>query len=219
MLKAVIFDMDGLLIDSEPLWQEAEFLALSKAGVPLTRDMCQETIGLRVNEVVAYWYAQYPWKNFIENDLEKKIMKNVIALIIAKGTPKEGVNSAIDFVKQKQVKIALASSSYYDIINAVIQKFDLNDVFEVICSAEDEEYGKPHPAIYLTTATKLGVLPQECLAIEDSLNGVLAAKAAKMKCIAIPDTSMKYNEKLIIADRELRSLSALNQEVWDEMSE
>jgi HAD superfamily hydrolase (TIGR01509 family) len=215
MIKAVIFDMDGLLIDSEPLWQEAEIAEFTKVGVPLTREMCHQTIGFRVNEVVDYWHARYPWKLEGKEDIEKKIIKNVIGLIQAKGQPKDGVHHILQFVKNQNVKVALASSSFYEIIDAVLEKFHIKDNFEIIYSAEDEKYGKPHPAIYITTAEKLMVMPQECLAIEDSFNGVLSAKAAKMKCIAVPDSSMKYNEKLIIADLELRSLTDLNEEKWE----
>jgi HAD superfamily hydrolase (TIGR01509 family) len=217
MIKAVIFDMDGLLIDSEPLWQEAEFDEFTKVGVPMTREMCTQTIGLRINEVVDYWFTRYPWENIEHDALEKRIMKRVIELVKEKGNPKAGVHQIIQFMKTQKIRMALASSSFYDIIHAVLTKLQIADSFEVIHSAEDEKHGKPHPAIYLSTAAELGVLPQECIAIEDSLNGVLSAKAARMKCIAVPDSSMHYNEKLIIADMQLQSLADMNDEKWREI--
>lgn len=218
MIKAVIFDMDGLLIDSEPLWQESEILEFGKVGVPLTTDLCLQTVGFRINEVVDYWYARYPWPDFEQGMMEKLIVRKVIELVHRKGSPKEGLQHAIDFVKSRQVKLAVASSSFYEIIDAVLEKFGIKHEFNILHSAEDEKHGKPHPAVYLTTAKKLGVLPQECIAIEDSLNGVLSAKAATMKCIAVPDSSMKYNEKLIIADMQLRSLNELNEETWNQIN-
>lgn len=209
--------MDGLLIDSEPLWQEAEILIFQRVNIELTRELCLQTKGLRIDEVVNYWYQKYPWKNLTKKEVEELIIAKVIELIHLKGEPLAGVYKAISFVRQKQVKLALASSSATIIIQAALQKLKLTDVFEQIYSAETELFGKPHPGVYLTTASKLNVLPQECLALEDSLNGVLAAKAAQMKCIAIPEPLQYDNIKFAIADITLKSLEQLNDEVWNSM--
>ena len=215
MIKAVIFDMDGLLIDSEPLWQEAEILIFKRVNIELTRELCLQTKGLRIDEVVNYWYQKYPWTNLTKKEVEELIIAKVIELIHLKGEPLAGVKSAISFVRQKQVQITLASSSATIIIQAALQKLKLTDVFEQIYSAETELFGKPHPGVYLTTASKLNVLPQECLALEDSLNGVLAAKAAQMKCIAIPEPLQYDNPKFAIADITLKSLEQFNDGVWN----
>lgn len=224
--------MDGLLIDSEPLWQEAEILIFQRVNIMLTRELCLQTKGLRIDEVVNYWYQKYPWTNLTKKEVEELIIAKVIELIHLKGKPLAGVDKAISFVRQKQVKlaralyreetslpslvkIALASSSATIIIQAALQKLNLTDVFTQIYSAETELFGKPHPGVYLTTANKLNVLPQECLALEDSLNGVLAAKAAQMKCIAIPEPLQYDNPKFAIADITLKSLEQLNDEVWN----
>ncbi|MEM7592429.1 MAG: HAD-IA family hydrolase, partial [Cyanobacteria bacterium P01_A01_bin.83] len=104
------------------------------------------------------------------------------------------------------------------IIQAALKALNLNNAFVEVYSAESEILGKPHPGVYLTTANKLNVAPQCCLALEDSLNGVLAAKAAQMKCIAIPETSQQDNPKFAIADTILTSLNDLNDEVWQTLS-
>ncbi len=217
MIKAVIFDLDGLLIDSEPLWQEAEMLIFKQVGITLTPELCLQTKGLRIDEVVGYWDQKFPWANLAQLEVEELIVAKVIELINLKGQPLAGVDRAISFVKQKQVKIALASSSALKIIQAALRKLDLTDMFAEIYSAELETLGKPHPGVYLTTANKLGILPQECLALEDSLNGVLAAKAAQMKCIAIPEPLQYDNPQFAIADLMLKSLEEFNDQVWNSL--
>ena len=215
MIEAVIFDMDGLLIDSEPLWQQAEITIFKQVDIILTRSMCTQTKGLRIDEVVEYWYKKYPWDNLSQLEVQEAIVDKLIELIRTEGKALAGVNDAIDYVKTKDIKIALASSSAYKIIHAALEKLNLADTFEIIYSAESESLGKPHPGVYLTTAKKLGISPQNCLALEDSLNGVLAAKSAQMKCIAIPEISESHNPKFAIADMILESLLHLDDQVWD----
>lgn len=217
-IEAVIFDMDGVLIDSEPFWREAEMVVFKQVGVQLTESMCFETMGLRVDEVVNYWYRKQPWDNFAAGELEEQIVDAVIEQIVSSGRAKEGAEQAIAYFKNKGLKIALASSSPYRIIQAVVQRLGISENFDCIYSAEEEEYGKPHPGVYLTTARKLDVSPSECLAIEDSFNGVLAAKAARMKCIAIPEGSMHTDPRFVIADLILNSLLDFNNNVWQQIS-
>jgi len=218
VIKAVIFDLDGLLIDSEPLWQQAEMLVFKQVNITLTPELCLRTKGLRIDEVVNYWYQKYPWTNLTKLEVESLIIDQVIELIHLQAEPFPGVAQAISFVQQQPVKIALASSSASKIIQAALQKLQLNDVFLEVYSAETEILGKPHPGVYLTTAKKLQVSPQSCLALEDSLNGVLAAKAAQMKCIAIPEPLELNNPKFAIADTILQSLTELNNDVWQNLS-
>jgi mannitol-1-/sugar-/sorbitol-6-/2-deoxyglucose-6-phosphatase len=217
MIEAVIFDLDGLLIDSEPLWQEAEILIFKQVNLLLTPELCRQTQGLRIDQVVDYWYQQYPWTIFSKLEVAELIVTQVIELIHLKGEPLPGVAQAISFVQSQNVKIALASSSALKIIQAALQKLNLTEVFVEVYSAESEVLGKPYPGVYLTTAQKLDVLPQSCLALEDSLNGVLAAKAAQMKCIAIPEALQQQNPKFAIADQILKSLEELNESVWNSL--
>lgn len=198
--------MDGVLIDSEPLWHIAEKRAFKTVGIELTTEMCLETTGLRVDELVGHWYARMPWHDYAAGELENAVTENVVELVKERGDAKAGVRQSLEYFREAGLRIALASSSPYLIIEAATEKLGIRDDFEFIYSAQDEEYGKPHPAVYLTTARKLGVSPVRCLAIEDSLNGVIAAKAARMACICVPEPDLFQDPKFSIANLIIPSL-------------
>jgi sugar-phosphatase len=206
MIKAIIFDMDGLLIDSEPIWQEVEIKTFNEVGVPLTKEKSKETMGLRVDEVVEHWFSNYPWKEPTKKEIERKIVEGVIALVKEKGMARPGAEKIVKLFADQNFPIAIASSSQMEIIKAVLERISIRKYIKIIHSAEHELYGKPDPAVYITTAKKMGVLPEDCLAFEDSPNGVLAAKAAKIKCVAVPDQTMKDNKIFSIADMVVDSL-------------
>lgn len=206
MIKAIIFDMDGLLIDSEPLWEASEIKTFTAVGVPLTPETAKQTMGLRVDEVVEYWFSRYPWKKQSKKEIEATIVNNVIELVKEKGEAREGVYEIIKLFAQNNLPMAIASSSQTEIIDTVLEKLHIAHFINVVYSAEHESYGKPHPGVYITAAKQLNVSPENCLAFEDSPNGVLAAKAAKMKCIAIPDPKMISDKRFCIADKIMDSL-------------
>ena len=212
MIKAVIFDMDGVLIDSEPLWQEVEKLIFSKVGIQLTTKMCTETMGMRVDEVVKYRYEKQPWHGKSLQEIEAEILDEMQTLIALKGEAMEGVGYILNFFQRKNVQLALASSSYMRIINTVIKKLNLEDSFEIIHSGEFEESGKPDPAIYLSTLQKLNLDAKETFAIEDSYNGLLSAKAANLKTAVIPEESDWHESKYEMADLKLKSLLEFNDQ-------
>lgn len=116
----------------------------------------------------------------------------------------------IKLLHSKNIPLAIASSSELKVISVVVDKLGIRNYIKVICSAEHEQFGKPNPAVYLTTAKKLGIKPENCLVFEDSPNGVLAAKAANMKCIAIPSMQVKKDPRFDLADKILDSLTKFN---------
>ena len=107
--------------------------------------------------------------------------------------------------------MAVASSSAMRLIKATVKKLKLESYFDLLVSAEHETHGKPHPAVFLRTAEMLNARPDKCLVIEDSYNGLLAAKAGKMKCIVVPYPEDFENPKLVIADWKLNSLEQIPQ--------
>lgn len=215
--RAILFDMDGLLIDSEPFWHDAEILGFGLAGLHLTAEQCLETTGLRVDEVVSFRYGQTPWVSPSQEEVTEVIVERVIALVREKGTLKPGVAEALAFARNAGLRIGLASSSRYVIIDAVLDTFSLRAAFEVIHSAEEEVRGKPAPDVYLTAARKLGIDPAHCVAVEDSPNGVLSAKAAGMKCIAVPEPALRDDPRLAQAEVVIGGLGELDAALWDRL--
>jgi mannitol-1-/sugar-/sorbitol-6-/2-deoxyglucose-6-phosphatase len=207
--KAVIYDMDGVLIDSEPLWKIAMEEVFKEVGCSLTRKDFEKTVGLRLDEVISYWFQHAPWEGPGPEIVLQEIVKKMIVLIRQHGEPLPGVLESLAFFKEKGFKIGLATSSYEILIDTVLEVLQIKSFFDKTHSAEHEKYGKPHPAVYLHTAKELGVSPLECLVIEDSINGVIAGKAARMHVICIPEKTHTPNPKLIIADENFDNLSEL----------
>lgn len=215
-IDAVIFDMDGLLVDSEPLWQEAEMECFAAVGLDLDRDLCRRTTGLRVDDVVEYWYGRRPWDlgSVSKRALERRIVDRVVELIRERGELQPGVGHALDFFERQGLPLGLASSSYRRIIEAALEHFGLADRFDVTHSSEAEARAKPDPAVYVSTARRLGVSPARCLAVEDSRAGLSAAKAAAMRCLLVPDEGRLDGDALALADAVLSSLEELDEGVW-----
>lgn len=203
---AVIFDMDGVLTDSEPIWKIAMEEVFHSVGCFLTKADFQRTVGLRIDEVTEYWYQVAPWLHHSAKDVEYMIVKRMEELLRERAKPLPGVLEALAYFQENELKIGLATSSYKVLIKAILETLGITDYFDAICSAEDEEFGKPHPAVYLSAAKKLGVAPQKCLVIEDSLNGIISGKAAKMSVICIPEKTHTVEPKLILADYQFTDM-------------
>ncbi|MDC1403382.1 hexitol phosphatase HxpB [Crocinitomicaceae bacterium] len=205
--KVVIFDMDGVLIDSEPLWKIGMQRIFDSIGCNLTKKDFQKTVGLRIDEVIEYWYEVSPWEGYSVKEVETQIMSEMVKLIHENGVPLPGVVDTIRFLKEKGIKIGLATSSFTILIEAVLKTLNLTEAFGFVHSAENEAYGKPHPAVYLTVAEKLGERPLDCLVIEDSVTGIIAGKAARMTVVAIPEKIHEPNPKIILADYEFEDMT------------
>ncbi|HKK40743.1 MAG TPA: hexitol phosphatase HxpB [Cryomorphaceae bacterium] len=189
MIEAVIFDMDGLLIDSEPFWRKAEMAVFKTVGIELTEDDCRQTMGYRLNEVVDLWYSRKPWNDKSQKQVEEQILAHVQNLIETEGVSLKGVMETIALCQELKLKTAIASSSALPLIKATVRRLGLEETFDVLHSAENEEFGKPHPAVFIHTAKKLDVRRENCLVLEDSFHGMIAGLAAKMKVVAVPEVS------------------------------
>jgi len=205
-LNTVIFDIDGLLINSEPLWEEAANEVFTLYGLSLTEEQYKTTTGLKTKEFIHWWFDYF---NIGEEEFvkaEKKIVELVLQKVADKGNIMPGVGYIFDFFVTRNFKIGLASSSPQELIDLAIQMTGIKKYVQATSSAEHLLYGKPHPQVYLNCAEKLDSNPSACICFEDSFNGLIAAKAARMKCVMVPHYSQLKDERWGAADLKLSSL-------------
>lgn len=210
-LNTVIFDMDGLLIDSEPLWDEAATEIFSHYGIKLNSQQYATTTGLRTKEFIEHWFNYFNITVADTAAVEKEMIKKVIELVLQKGRPMPGLPHIFNFFVTKGFKIGLASSSPLDLIDVVVDLLQIRKHLNTITSASNMQYGKPHPEVYLQCARELGAHPTQCICFEDSFYGMIAAKAARMKCIVVPEPKNSKELKWNAADLKISSLLNFNE--------
>ncbi|MFP4208376.1 MAG: hexitol phosphatase HxpB [Wenzhouxiangella sp.] len=213
-IAAAIFDMDGLLIDSEPLWQDAEMACFQALGVPITRAICRESAGRRIDEVVRLWHARFGWDGPGIDEMVERVLAEVTRLILERSEALPGVYATMDALREHRIPMAIASSSPPALIEAVVAKLKLAPYLELTHSGIHEERGKPDPAVFLTTAKRLGVAPETCLVFEDAPAGVTAARRAGMRVIAVPSVFDPAEPAFRQADQVLESLREFTLAEW-----
>ena len=211
-ISAVIFDMDGLIIDSEPLWKIAEIETFKEVGFDFTFEMCALTTGMRIDEVVEFWRGKLKWKSFTNTEIVDKIQNKMIQLIKERGKLLPGIIESLNLLNANDVLIGLASSSSMSLINTTVDTLKIRKFFNVIHSAENEIAGKPNPAVFLSTAKMLKVNPEKCLVLEDSKAGMNAGINANMRTIVIPElgTSPKWANR---GYKKLKTMLEFNLEL------
>lgn len=186
--EAIIFDMDGLLVDSEPVWEEAENVVFQSHGIHMERHVREQLVGLRNDEFISRLCQIYS----VEVDpemLQHEVISRLLDIIPQKIKAKPGATEILTYANKNHIPIAIASSSPMVVIEAMVQSQGWESLVPLRCSAESVPNGKPAPDVYLDTARQMGVTPGNCLALEDSPNGARAAVAAGMTCYAVPDIS------------------------------
>jgi len=207
---AIVFDLDGLLIDSEPFWRRAEIEVFATVGVTLTEAETRQTMGLRIDDAVRHWYERRPWQGTTPAEVERAVTARVAGLIESEGSPMPGALDVVDLCRRRGIPMAVCSGSYAVVIEAALDRLGLTASMAAWHSAEWEPLGKPHPGAYLSTAAKLGVDPTACLAIEDSFNGAISAKAARMRVVAVPEPSALDSPRWGFCDLVLASLESFD---------
>jgi mannitol-1-/sugar-/sorbitol-6-/2-deoxyglucose-6-phosphatase len=224
-IEAVILDMDGILIDSERHWQLTERAIFAELGIELTDELLVQTRGLRTEEMVAHWSSRFPLDGTDHRMLMTRYDRLMVETMKKEVPLMEGATELIGMFKEMGMPVALATCSTQEHIDAVMEKHHLGKLFDVTVSAARGMPGKPHPEVFLQTAGRLQTDPTRCLAFEDSFVGVIAAKAARMKVVAMPDPSEYEQERFGAADLKIRSLKEftgdtfkqLQEETWQKM--
>jgi HAD superfamily hydrolase (TIGR01509 family) len=187
--SAIIFDMDGLLVDSEPLWYDVEVQMIESQGYTYADEIRDSMVGLRVDEFSEIIFKHYPKVADSPHAVAEAVINGMLSIPSAKIKPRPGADDIIRYVAEQNIPCAIASSSAEAIIEHFVAMLGWQDLIPRRYSAEFMKRGKPAPDIYLHTAKQLGIDPEKCLALEDSRAGTQAALAAGMTCYTIPDES------------------------------
>ncbi|UQA62632.1 HAD family hydrolase [Polyangium aurulentum] len=207
--RALIFDMDGLLVDSEPLWHRVEREFAAARGGEFTEAMALACTGQGIGNTIRFMGERLGFPVDVERDIVEivdRFIEHVGGLVL-----KPGAQEILDEVRGK-TRMALASSSPRRLIDAVLARFVIRDHFEVAVSGQEVARAKPWPDVFLRTAELLGEAPAHCVVFEDSLNGARAARAANMKVIAVPEgdpTGRGFEEVADVVVRDLFEARAL----------
>ncbi|AIQ64829.1 phosphatase [Paenibacillus stellifer] len=183
MMNAFIFDMDGVILDSEPLHFEVDLVTLGYLGVAPDVTYLEKFVGMTNPEMWSIIKAEHGLVHTVEEMIDYQLARKLKLLSDTPMEPIDGIPELLAYLRNRSVPIGLASSSPRSFIEGVLAKFGWRDVFQCIISGEEVPAGKPAPDIYLETASKLGASPSSCWVLEDSRNGVTAAKAAGMNCV------------------------------------
>ena len=219
MIQGIIFDLDGTLIDSEPLWEEAQLSVFSEMGVTFEHDDYIAAKGLPTHDAVKLWYDK------IENPgkepalIVQEINQRVINIIKDKGKLKAGVPDLLEYWKSKRLPMGIASASSMAHIKTVVDKYNLNDYFGLIYSGDFERFGKPHPGIYISACKKLKIDPLKSVAIEDSFNGILAAKSARLKVVALLDEGQYGDTTYDFVDIKVETLEGFGDREFEQLQQ
>jgi HAD superfamily hydrolase (TIGR01509 family) len=191
LIRAVIFDLDGLLADTERLHCRAYQMAFLERGVALDEiDYCEHWV--RFGKGIVDWVTMQKL-DLDPHALRSRKSEHYLDLLLSSLRPMDGALELLDRLHRK-TKIALASSSYRDAIDGVLAGLQIAHFFEVIVSGLDVPRVKPAPDIFLKAAHELGVKPADCLVLEDAEKGIMAASLAGMRCIAVPNDYTRHHD-------------------------
>ena len=206
-IDAVIFDMDGVLVDSEPLGMEAMRRVMARHGVVYTEADNEQFLGVTTPESCRVLKARHRLAAD-ERDLARQYVENLLALIRERPRPMPGVPDVLASLRESGYRLALASSAEPEVIATNVTALDIARFFEAMVSGTEVARGKPAPDVFVETARRLGLAPAACLVVEDSRNGLVAAKAAGMACAVVPCAATRHQD-FGEADHRLHTLPDL----------
>lgn len=207
-MKAFIFDMDGVIINSQPIHYKVDSKIFKKLGIELSKDDMEGFAGMTNPEILGFLKGKFKFKEEIQDIIDLQVEIKTQILEDENYKPIDGIVDLVNNLKNNNILIAVASSSPRKFIEAVLKRFKIIDKFDEIICGEEVPKGKPEPDIYLEAAKKLGAKVEECTVLEDSTNGIAAAKAAGMKCIgfANKDSGNQDHSKADIVVKFIREI-------------
>jgi HAD superfamily hydrolase (TIGR01509 family) len=209
-IKAAIFDFDGLIINSEPLWEMADMQILSKRGYTLTNKILLKRLGTGMKRTIEIYIEEFGIKEDA-NTLINERLEVILNLLEKDLVPMEGLYCLLDQFSRLKIKLAIASSGpFKKNVKKFLQKLKIEKYFSVVVTGEDVKNHKPHPEAFLLAARKLKINPADCLVLEDAPNGIVAAKGAGMKSYGVnKDKKIQEELKKAGANRVFSSLAEI----------
>ncbi|PEJ57251.1 HAD family hydrolase [Bacillus sp. AFS002410] len=208
MIKAVIFDFDGLIVDTESVWYEAYKEVLNRYKVELTLQKFSEVVG--TSDEILFEYINSNLKEPIEKEIIEQMAKELVDEKLLEPVLRESVEDYLISAKNAGLQIALASSSSREWVQSFLEKLNIYEYFSVIKTKEDVAKVKPDPELYLKAIEEIGVDVTEAIAFEDSLNGLIAATKAGLQCVIVPNSVTSHlafeNHSLRISSMAEKSL-------------
>lgn len=217
-LTAAIFDMDGLMINSEPLWNEAAAEVFSGYHIELSPQQYAASTGLRTKEFIEWWFRHFRIPIVYAPEACYKVIALTRQKMLQRLEPMPGVKYIFNFFKESGLQVGIASSSPREFIEIAIQLCNVGDETDAYESAHTLPLAKPHPQVYLNAAQALNADPLNCICFEDSFSGMIAVKAARMKCVVVPHPADAKKEHWAVADLKISSLQNFGKLHFDLMN-
>ncbi|MGI6084307.1 MAG: HAD family hydrolase [Acetivibrionales bacterium] len=208
MIKALVFDLDGVIIDSERISTEVTLQILKDAGVESDSDEISKFVGMQNEKMWTILIDRYQIKEFVEQLMKKQKDYIIEWFLNGELEPIDGVMELLEEARRKNLKIGLATSAPRDYAEYILNKIKAAEYFKVLVTSDEITKSKPDPEVYITAANALGIKPGECVAIEDSTAGIQAAKSAGMKCIGYknPNSGNQDTSKADYAVASIREI-------------
>ncbi|EKE19199.1 MAG: HAD family hydrolase [uncultured bacterium] len=213
-IKAILFDMDGLLVDSEPLHFEAHRRALEKFGIQITKEDYIQN-GVSGGRRSFYEVMQIKYHKPLDINAVRKLKKEIYGELIKQIEVFDGTKRIVEILHRKY-RIAVVSNTHPEYIQKTLAHVGMVEYFETISSAKELERGKPFPDVYFNAMKKLGMEASECVAVEDSCSGIEAAKNAGIRCIAIPN-EFTSQQDLSRADVVIGSIKEMDKALVEKL--